>query len=148
MIARTALALLVAAMLASACGEPEPGPSPAADAAAVAPPPASGPSGEPAPSDPAAPGEAASPDGETEEEKPDPLATATPPPPDPPNPDACGAETLQESIGSALQETELPAEGPLVRHIGPTTIVTMDVRPERLNIHLDAEGVVIRIACG
>ena len=49
---------------------------------------------------------------------------------------ALGAEALRLSNARAL------------RWIRPGDAVTMDYRPDRLNIHLDAQGRVDRFACG
>ncbi|MBI1340406.1 hypothetical protein GC169_09410 [bacterium] len=81
-------------------------------------------------------------------ERPDPLLEAKPPPPDPEVEDACGAEPLGAIVGQPLADADAPREGPLVRYIGPTTIVTRDHRPERLNIHTDDAGVVTKVVCG
>lgn len=34
------------------------------------------------------------------------------------------------------------------RRIGPDTMVTMDYRTDRLNIHVDASGTIERVSCG
>ena len=60
---------------------------------------------------------------------------------------ACGAERLQGLVGQSgdvLARMTLP-EG--TRIIGPDTAVTMDYRPDRLNIDLDAAGRITRVHC-
>lgn len=60
----------------------------------------------------------------------------------------CALELLTPLIGqdkSALDAFDLP-EG--TRIIPPGRMVTMDFRPERTNIDLDATGQIIRIWCG
>lgn len=68
--------------------------------------------------------------------------------PMPDRPIPCIAPDLQSVVGqprSALNVAELPDPK---RIIGPDTAVTMDYRPERLNLQHDARGTIIRIFCG
>ncbi len=61
---------------------------------------------------------------------------------------ACGTEIIEPLIGqpqSALETVELPE---LYRVIGPDMAVTMDHRPNRLNILIDEDGVILSAACG
>ncbi|MEF3047906.1 I78 family peptidase inhibitor [Pseudotabrizicola sp. L79] len=65
----------------------------------------------------------------------------------PPERGACGAGELQGLVGQSgdvLARMTLP-EG--TRIIGPVTAVTMDYRPDRLNIDLDAAGRITRVHC-
>ena len=60
----------------------------------------------------------------------------------------CGAQNLQGLIGkpkSALNGAALP---PNTRVISPDTRVTEDYAPSRLNVYLDAKGVIIGLTCG
>lgn len=65
----------------------------------------------------------------------------------------CNAEGLQNLVGQAAT-AELGAEAMQrshsrsVRWIRPGDAVTMDLRQDRLNIELDAEGRVARFSCG
>lgn len=59
----------------------------------------------------------------------------------------CGADALQGEIGKPLAEADVPEEGPMSRHIRPDSIVTMDLRTDRVNIEVDAEGMITRIKC-
>lgn len=65
------------------------------------------------------------------------------------------APASEDPCGSALHEALLGAELPegfspegLYRVIRPGDMVTMDHVPPRLNIELDANGVITRIHCG
>lgn len=69
------------------------------------------------------------------------------PPPAPPNADACGAASLQGLVGqsrSVLDRMSLPKQ---TRIIGPNQAVTMDLRPDRLNIEYDKHEKISRISC-
>lgn len=69
------------------------------------------------------------------------------PNPVPPSADACGANGLQYLLGqkaAVLAALSLP-EG--TRIIAPGTAVTMDYRPDRLNIELDDKDRIIRVHC-
>ena len=61
--------------------------------------------------------------------------------------DACGAEELQSFVGepvTALSDSVV-ADARVIR---PGDAVTMDYRPDRLNVYLDADDVIERIVCG
>ena len=58
--------------------------------------------------------------------------------------DYIGREATQE-LGAEMQQL---AAAQIVRWINPDTMVTMDYRPNRLNIYLDAEGRIERASCG
>ncbi|TVQ00172.1 MAG: hypothetical protein EA338_05830 [Roseinatronobacter sp.] len=63
-------------------------------------------------------------------------------------PETCMAAEFQQYVGqplSALDKDELLQPD---RIIGPDTAVTMDFRPERLNVEHDDERVITRIYCG
>lgn len=64
--------------------------------------------------------------------------------------DAAAAQALvgREATGELGAEAlRLSGAGPL-RWIPPNSAVTMDYRPDRLNIELDAANMVMRIRCG
>lgn len=65
--------------------------------------------------------------------------------PDASGPSACGAAGFQGLVG-------LPAAGhgfpPGTRIIPPGAAVTMDHRPDRLNVETDEDGVITRVYCG
>lgn len=74
---------------------------------------------------------------------------APPPPATGADPDACGAAALQDLVGQdegALAAMTFPADR--VRVIGPDTAVTMDYRPDRLNIEVGRDGTILRVYCG
>jgi hypothetical protein len=65
--------------------------------------------------------------------------------------DACGAARLMPFIGKPVATPGVPAASrstPAVRYLFPNTIVTMDFSEQRLNIELDAQGVILRARCG
>lgn len=80
------------------------------------------------------------------------LAACAPvPPPAPlpeePDSDACKASTYQGLVGQSqtvLAPMMLPAG---TRVIGPNDAVTMDFRPDRLNVEIGESGRIERIAC-
>jgi len=81
-----------------------------------------------------------------------PACAATPTEP-PSAPAGCRAEAAAALIGRPAT-SELGAEAlrltgaRRLRWIRPGDMVTMDYSPERLNLHLDADGKVERLACG
>ena len=60
---------------------------------------------------------------------------------------SCAAEDLQGYVGQALSavDPEIVAGARVIR---PGDAVTMDYRPDRLNVYLDSQDVVERINCG
>jgi hypothetical protein len=66
---------------------------------------------------------------------------------------SCDASKAQGLIGRAHSE-QLDADAlrlsgaRTLRWIKPGTMVTMDYREDRLNLHLDARGRVTKVACG
>lgn len=81
------------------------------------------------------------------------LACVTTPTEEQPAPGDCRAEAGAALAGRAAG-AETGAEAlrltgaRRLRWIRPGDVVTMDYSPQRLNIHLDAEGRVERLACG
>jgi len=69
--------------------------------------------------------------------------------PPPPAPDACGSGELKWLVGQPRSRIPVPTD-PSKRRVACTTCaVTMDYRPERLNIIFDAEtGIVKEVKCG
>ena len=59
----------------------------------------------------------------------------------------CGADDYGSLVGQPLAAVTLPADLN-ARIIGPDTAVTMDHRPERLNIEVDGRGTIERLYCG
>jgi len=65
----------------------------------------------------------------------------------------CDASKAQFLVGKerskklGAEAMRLTGAGAL-RWIGPDTMVTMDYREDRLNLHLDARNRVTRVACG
>lgn len=77
------------------------------------------------------------------------LAACQPPVEEPVVEDACGAAELQHLVGMPASAAEgMTAPGP-VRVFRSGQPITMDHRPDRLNVELDARGRRIdRIFCG
>ncbi len=65
-----------------------------------------------------------------------------------PGSDSCGAEAREYLLGQAVSEVDLDSLARTVRAIAPGAPVTMDHRPDRLNLDLDGDGVIVRIWCG
>ncbi|PEQ11087.1 hypothetical protein B2G71_18790 [Novosphingobium sp. PC22D] len=67
--------------------------------------------------------------------------------------DQCGASRLQDYLGTVARGPvearirEWAGDRP-VRVIGPDDMVTMDFRPDRLDLETDAQGRITRIRCG
>ena len=78
-----------------------------------------------------------------------PPATAAP---DPIPGTRCDANVLAGLVGkpaaSISDEAKRLSGARTVRSYGPNDPVTMDYRPDRLNIETDAKGVVVRFTCG
>ena len=65
----------------------------------------------------------------------------------------CNAAPVQQLVGrpftAQLGEEARNRSGAVrIRSIRPGDAVTMDYREDRLNIHLDAQGRIVRLACG
>lgn len=60
--------------------------------------------------------------------------------------DICGASQYAALIGSNFAAVTLPAEAN-IRIIQPDTVVTHDFRPDRVNIIVDANGVITAVEC-
>ena len=63
-------------------------------------------------------------------------------------PDACGASAMQGFVGQerdVLETAALP-DGTRVFKFGAA--LTMDFKPDRLNVELDESGTILRIFCG
>lgn len=58
--------------------------------------------------------------------------------------DTCGASAYAQLVGQNIAAVTVP-EG--TRTIAPDTAVTQDFRPDRLNIIVDAQGVIQRLEC-
>lgn len=74
------------------------------------------------------------------------LQTEEPPMSD--TPEICAAEDYQHYVGQPLARLDTSALPEPYRIIAPGMAVTLDYRPERLNISYDARGIIRRIACG
>ncbi len=85
-----------------------------------------------------------------------PAMSPAPPPASTPRPDmseACGREAFSSHIGKVASEALLgeiaAARGDKpVRVLGPGSVMTMDYRPDRLNILTDKDNVITGLRCG
>ncbi|MFT5341663.1 MAG: hypothetical protein ACI9BH_000876 [Paracoccaceae bacterium] len=59
----------------------------------------------------------------------------------------CGADQMQELVGQSLTTNDNVFHDS-ARIIPPNSAVTQDFRPDRMNVNLDEDGVIIRIWCG
>ncbi len=62
--------------------------------------------------------------------------------------DECKASSFQSLVGTpaaALDKNTLPDR---TRILYPNSVATMDYRLDRLNIHVDAQGQIVRVVCG
>lgn len=65
-----------------------------------------------------------------------------------PGADSCGAQARDYLIGQHIGQIDLESLARTVRPIRPGQPVTMDHRPDRVNLDLDGDGVIVRIWCG
>ena len=60
----------------------------------------------------------------------------------------CGAEAMQNLVGQPAEAHDFDTGDRPLRMLPPGSAMTMDHRPDRLNVELDADGVITRIWCG
>ncbi len=86
---------------------------------------------------------------ESETPPPQAVAEAPPAPPPPPPEDSCKSADFRYLIGQNKSQIPVPTD-PSKRRVTCTTCpVTMDYRPDRLNIVFDAQtGIVKEVKCG
>ncbi len=72
---------------------------------------------------------------------------ATPAPADPAA-DTCNMAQYASIVGKPATDAAVPPASSAVRHITPNTQVTMDFSPARLNIDINADGVITGLRCG
>jgi hypothetical protein len=77
-----------------------------------------------------------------------PPTEAAPPVSTLPPDDACNIAQYTALIGKPATDPAVPPASPDVRHIRPDTQVTMDHRPDRLNIDINADGIITAFRCG
>lgn len=75
------------------------------------------------------------------------AAPVEPAPPAEPPADACGSAQYAALIGKPITDPGVPPESPSVRYLRPDTQMTMDFRADRLNIDIDAEGMIKGFRC-
>ena len=79
--------------------------------------------------------------------------TGTSPMPPPPPGTACNAQGAQFAIGKApgasvVEEARQRSGSYMARVLRPNQAVTMEFNAQRLNLELDAAGVIRRVRCG
>ncbi len=67
--------------------------------------------------------------------------------------DQCDVSVAQYTLGQKctpelLDEVRALANGAPVRATGPTYPSTFDLRPRRINLHTNADGIIVSINCG
>ncbi len=80
-------------------------------------------------------------------------STGTSPMPPPPPGTACNAQGAQFAIGKApgasvVEEARQRSGSYMARVLRPNQAVTMEFNAQRLNLELDAAGVIRRVRCG
>ena len=73
-------------------------------------------------------------------------------PADPPVAAACNADSLGDLVGKRASDAradvmQTRSGSRTLRWIAPNTAVTMDFRPDRLNVYVDAKGRIERFTC-
>jgi len=78
------------------------------------------------------------------------AADPAPPAPTPTDPaaDTCNMAQYAALVGMPATDPGVPPASSSVRHITPNTQVTMDFSPTRLNIDINADGVITGLRCG
>ncbi len=69
-------------------------------------------------------------------------------PPAPETPEICAAQEFRHLVGQSLDRLDIRTLPQPYRIIGPDMAVTLDYRPERLNVTHDAKRIIESIACG
>ncbi|MCZ4352618.1 I78 family peptidase inhibitor [Roseovarius aestuarii] len=65
-----------------------------------------------------------------------------------PTKDACGAQALSNVLGTPHTDHDFSSPQRPHRIIPPNSAVTMDHRPDRLNVDVDDAGEITRLWCG
>ncbi len=60
----------------------------------------------------------------------------------------CGADALQHLVGRSVSDHDFTAEAKSVRILPPGSAMTMDHRPDRLNVAVGKDEMIERIWCG
>ena len=60
----------------------------------------------------------------------------------------CAAEAYQVLVGQPIGEIDTDSLPVPLRIYGPDQMITMDYRPDRMNIVLDADDIVVEVRCG
>lgn len=71
----------------------------------------------------------------------------------PPQRQACNPDVVQDEVGKPATAERLEAirersGSKVVRVVRPGQAVTMDFRGDRVDIHLDAQDVIVSVSCG
>lgn len=60
----------------------------------------------------------------------------------------CNADDLQHLVGFSESDVVLESLPGPVRILRPNAVATMDMRPDRINLHTDEIGAITRVSCG
>lgn len=60
----------------------------------------------------------------------------------------CAADQYQMLVGQPIGEVHTDSLPQPLRIYGPDEMVTMDYRPDRMNLVLDADDIVLEVKCG
>ncbi len=71
----------------------------------------------------------------------------------PPQRQACNADVVQDEVGKPataerIEAIRLHSGSQVVRVVRPGQVVTMDFRGDRVDIHVDAQDVIVAVSCG
>lgn len=66
----------------------------------------------------------------------------------PVGPTECGAAQYADRVGTPLSTFDLSKISAPVRVLAPNSIMTMDHRPDRMNVYHNDKGVIEKITCG
>lgn len=65
-----------------------------------------------------------------------------------PDPQACAADAYQGLVGQQIGEVHTDSLPRPLRVYAVTDMITMDHRPDRMNIVVSVEGDVVEVSCG
>ncbi len=60
----------------------------------------------------------------------------------------CAADAYQVLVGQPISEVDTDSLPIPLRIYGPDQMITMDYRPDRMNIVLDEDDIVVEVRCG
>ena len=71
----------------------------------------------------------------------------------PPQVQACNADVVQDAVGQGataerIEAIRVRSGSKVVRVLRPGQMMTMDFRGDRVDIHVDAQDVIVSVSCG